>query len=87
MKTKSKLSDKYYVYNEWTKLSNEEQQQVRALRNERDKKRGVQAVTFAPDPTVHHYNPVNTVADLPPPVPAPASWCRCSLVSAYPYSQ
>jgi hypothetical protein len=31
---------------------------VHHLQNERDKKRPVQAVTFAPAPTIHHYNPL-----------------------------
>jgi hypothetical protein len=43
---------------------------VHHLQNERDKKRPVQAVTFAPAPTIHHYNPVASPAELPPPVAA-----------------
>jgi hypothetical protein len=42
-----------------------------SLRNERDKKRNVQAVKFARAQTINHYNPVASAVDLPPPVSTP----------------
>jgi hypothetical protein len=39
-----KVEDKYYPYNEWVKLTPEQQQKVRELKADRDKRRNVQPV-------------------------------------------
>jgi hypothetical protein len=72
MKAKgSNVTDCFYIYNKWINLSGTEKDQVRQLWNERDKKRNVQAVTFALTPIIHYYNPMASAADLPPPVSTP----------------
>ena len=38
------ITDRYYSYEEWTNLTGDQQQKVRDLRNERDRKRGVAAI-------------------------------------------
>jgi hypothetical protein len=43
-RSSSKVEDKYYPYNEWVKLTPEQQQKVRELKAERDKRRSVQSV-------------------------------------------
>jgi hypothetical protein len=40
----AKVEDKYYPYSEWIKLTPEQQQKVRELKAERDKRRNVQPV-------------------------------------------
>jgi hypothetical protein len=62
-KAKSLVTDRYYVYNDWIELSDEDKAQVQALQNERDRKQNIQAVTFAPTPIIHQYNSVSTDAD------------------------
>jgi hypothetical protein len=78
-KHKTNLTDRYYQIDEWQTLSFDEQQQVRALRNERDKKCGLSSVVTFTSPPPQTYPP-NTAATVATDLTGPSHGTGISAV-------